>query len=182
MGEEISISKSVVIDARIGSVWRVVADPLNAAIYLDPVINVRKVDGNLYLLREVVAPGREGNVTMNEYLMEVFEYEEKRSLMFRVYLDSAGQKDFGFRLEPKGKEKTKLTCRIKTNFVIAKNGEIGRELDSTIDVIVHPHPDPPPSRGREQKGCCLAREECTIKSPLPWREGVRGRGVLNYYQ
>jgi carbon monoxide dehydrogenase subunit G len=135
MGEEFSISKSVVIDASIGSVWRVVANPLNAAIYLDPVINVRKVEGNLYLLREVVAPGREGNMTMNEYLMEVFEYEEKRSLMFRVYLDSAGQKDFGFRLEPKGKEKTKLTYRIKTNFVIARNGEIGRELDSTIDKI-----------------------------------------------
>ncbi|VAX33409.1 hypothetical protein MNBD_NITROSPIRAE03-928 [hydrothermal vent metagenome] len=138
MGEEFSISKSAVIDASTGSVWRVVADPLNVAIYLDPVINVRKVEGNLYLLREVVAPEREGNVTMNEYLMEVIEDvedEEKRSLMFRVYLDSVRQKEFGFRLEPEGKEKTKLTCRIKTNFVIVKNGEIGREIDSIIDKI-----------------------------------------------
>ncbi len=135
MGEGFTISKSVVIDASIGSVWRVVADPLNAAIYLDPVINVRRVEGNLYLLREVVAPEKEGNVTMNEYLMEVIEDEEKRSLMFRVYLDSVRQKEFGFRLEPKGKEKTKLTYRIKTNFVIAKNGEIGKEIDSVIDKI-----------------------------------------------
>ncbi len=135
MGEGFSISKSVVIDASTDSVWRVVADPLNAAIYLDPVIKVRKVDGNLYLLREVVAPEREGNMTMNEYLMEVIEYEEKKSLMFRVYLDSAGQKDFGFRLEPRGREKTKLIYRVKTNFVIVKNGEIGREIDSVIDKI-----------------------------------------------
>jgi len=135
MGEGFSISKSVVIDAGIGTVWRVVANPLNAAIYLDPVINVRRVEGNLYLLREVVAPEKEGNVTMNEYLMEVIEDEEKRSLMFRVYLDSVRQKEFGFRLEPKGKEKTKLTYRIKTNFVIAKNGEIGKEIDSVIDKI-----------------------------------------------
>ncbi len=135
MGEGFSISKSVVTDASIGSVWRVVANPLNAAIYLDPVINVRRVEGNLYLLREVVAPEKEGNVTMNEYLMEVIEDQEKRSLMFRVYLDSVRQKEFGFRLEPKGKEKTKLTYRIKTNFVIAKNGEIGKEIDSVIDKI-----------------------------------------------
>ncbi|GMT46747.1 MAG: hypothetical protein IEMM0007_0313 [bacterium] len=135
MGEGFSVSKSVVIDASTGSVWRVVANPLNAAIYLDPVINVRKVEGNLYLLREVVTPEREGNVTMKEYLMEVIEDEEKRSLMSRVYLDSVRQKEFGFRLEPKGKEKTKLTCRIKTNFVIAKNGEIDREIDSIIDKI-----------------------------------------------
>jgi len=37
---------------------------------------------------------------------------------------------------------------------------------------------PPPSRGREQRGCCLAREECTIKSPLPWREGEGGTELL----
>ena len=135
MGEEFSISKSAVIDAGTGSVWRVVANPLNAAIYLDSIINVRRVEGNLYLLREVVAPEKEGNLTMSEYLMEVIEYEEKKSLMFRVYLDSVRRKDFGFRLEPRGREKTKLTYRVKTNFVIARNGEIGRESDAIIDKI-----------------------------------------------
>ncbi|GBE36034.1 polyketide cyclase / dehydrase and lipid transport [bacterium BMS3Bbin07] len=135
MGEEFSISKSAVIDASTGSVWRVVADPLNAAIYLDSIINVKKVKDNLYIVREVVSPEREGNWTMNEYMMEVVEHEEKKSLMFRIYVDSVRQKEFGFRLEPEGKEKTSLTYRIKTNFVIVKNGEIGREIDSIIDKI-----------------------------------------------
>ncbi|NOY38757.1 MAG: SRPBCC family protein, partial [Nitrospirae bacterium] len=135
MGEEFSISKSAVIDASTGSVWRVVADPLNAAIYLDSVINVRRVEGNLYLLREVVAPEREGNLTMSECLMEVIEYEEKKSLMFRVYLDSVRRKEFGFRLEPRGREKTKITCLVKRNFVSARNGEIGREINSIINKI-----------------------------------------------
>ncbi len=35
----------------------------------------------------------------------------------------------------------------------------------------HPHPNPPPSMGRE------TRKEC---SHFPWREGVRGRGSDSY--
>ncbi len=135
MREEFSVSKSVAVDASIDSVWQVVADPLNAAIYLDPVISVEKVKDNLYMVREVAAPEREGNWTMSEYMMEVVEYEEKKSLMFRIYVDSVRQKEFGFRLEPVGKEKTSLTYRIKTNFVLLKNGEVGREIDSIIDKI-----------------------------------------------
>ncbi|MEC4685859.1 MAG: SRPBCC family protein [Nitrospirota bacterium] len=146
MGEEFSISKSVVVNASTDSVWRVVADPLNAAIYLDPVISVEKVKDNLYMVREVAAPEKEGNWTMNEYMMEVVEYEEKKSLMFRIYVDSVRQKEFGFRLEPEGKEKTNLTCRIKTNFVMVKNGEIGREIDSIIDKIAKMAMKKPPSR------------------------------------
>jgi len=136
MREGISISRSAVVDSSIDSVWQVVADPLNAAIYLDPVIDVEKVRDNLYMVREVISPETEGLLAMNEYLMEVIESEEKKSQMFRIHLDLVRRKDFGFMLEPQGKEKTNLTCRTELNFVSVNNQEIEREIDSIIVKIV----------------------------------------------
>jgi hypothetical protein len=47
--------------------------------------------------------------------------------------------------------------------------------------VMYPHPNPPPSRGRELFGNIiisspLAKGDIKLLFPLPWREEIKGRG------
>lgn len=130
--EEFNTSKSIVVDAPIGAVWKVVSNPANAAHYLDSIISVEQKKDNLYTIKEVASPKLNRSWELIEYQMEVLERVEEKSHVFRIHFDENKSEEFGYHLEPDGDKRTIITYITKTNFPVSNYQEIGKLTDHML--------------------------------------------------